>query len=90
MSEEPHDDLEQRCRLLGHPVPFSYCRQLPEGRPCRLIADCWHDRFDVMAYLQSRYTPEEIASFLARPQPKLTSIVELIEKARKANESSDA
>jgi hypothetical protein len=78
------DDREQRCRMLGHPVPFRYCRQLPDGRPCRLIIDCWQGRFDVVSLLQRCYTPEEIEAILTPPKPKLTSIVELIERAKKA------
>ena len=81
-----YDKLEQRCRLLGHPVPFSYCRQLPEGRPCRLIVDCWQGHFDVTTFLQEQYTPDQIEAALAPPKPKLTSIVELIEQAKKAGE----
>ncbi len=70
--------------MLGHSVPFSYCRQLPEGRPCRLIVDCWQGHLDVAAFLAEHYSPEQIEAMLAPPKPKLTSIVELIEQARKA------
>jgi hypothetical protein len=83
------DEREQRCPMLGHPVPFRYCRQLPEGRPCRLIIDCWQGRFDVVSLLQERYTPEEIGAILAPPKPKLTSIVELIERAKKGTPRPD-
>ena len=84
MDIDIHDELEQRCRMLGHPVPFSYCRQLPEGRPCRMILDCWQGRFDTAAFLEQHYTPEQIEAILAPPTPKLTSILELIDKAKKA------
>ena len=87
MDADVHDENEQRCRMLGHPVPFRYCRQLPEGRPCRLIVDCWQGHFDVTAWLESEYTPEEIEAILAPPKPKLTSLVELIERARNAGSS---
>ena len=87
MDTAEHDDRQQRCRMLGHPVPFGYCRQLPEGKPCRLIVDCWQGYLDVKSYLEERYTPEEIEAILAPPKPKLASIVELIEQAKKASES---
>jgi hypothetical protein len=80
------DHLERRCRLLGHEVTFGYCHHLPEGRPCRLIVDCWQGCFDVMGFLQERYDREQIEAFLAPPKPKLTSIVELIERARQAQD----
>ncbi|HRR83653.1 MAG TPA: hypothetical protein P5316_01470, partial [Phycisphaerae bacterium] len=67
------DHLERRCRLLGHEIRFGYCRMLPEGRPCRLIVDCWRGSFDVISYLKQHYTDEQIEAFLAPPKPKLTS-----------------
>ena len=78
------DHLERHCRMLGHEIRFGYCRLLPEGRPCRLVVDCWQGSFDVASYLRERYQPEEIESFLGPPKPKITSILELIEKAKKA------
>jgi len=83
---DKHDNLEQRCRRLGHPVPFGYCRQLPEGRPCGLILDCWHERFAVADFVKQHYTPEQIEAFLAPPKPKLASILEIVERAKKAAE----
>lgn len=85
MDTDLHDDREQRCRMLGHPVPFRYCRQLPDGKPCRLIVDCWQGHFDVASWLEGCYTAEEIETILAPPTPKLTSIVELIERAKNAS-----
>lgn len=84
MDADAHDACEQRCRMLGHPVPFNYCRQLPEGRPCRLLVECWQGHFDVMAYLDKHCSREQIEALLAPPKPKLTSLVELIERAKRA------
>lgn len=81
---DAYDAHEQRCRLLGHPVPFSYCRAQPEGRPCRLVVECWQSHFDVNAWLNAHFTPEQIAWILAPPKPKMLSLVEMIEKAKRA------
>jgi hypothetical protein len=88
-NDQSPDHLERHCRMLGHEIHFGYCRLLPEGRPCRLIVDCWQGCFDVMSFLQERYSPDEIESFLAPPKPKLASIVELIERARNAQETHE-
>ena len=72
-----------RCRLLGHDVPFSYCRQVAEGLPCRLVLDCWHEAFEVAEFIEEHYTAEQRHEFLAPPKPKVASLVELIEKARR-------
>jgi hypothetical protein len=50
---------------------------------CWKIMDCWWEHFDIQAYLQACLAPEELQALTqARPQPKITSLVELIEKAR--------
>lgn len=84
IDDQSPDHLERRCRLLGHEIRFGYCRMLPEGRPCRLIVDCWQGSFDVVAYLKQHYTDEQIEAFLAPPKPKIASLIELIERAKQA------
>lgn len=82
MKIDPHDQQETYCRKLGHDVPFKYCRSVDGHLPCRLVPDCWYTQFDVAAWLQEHYTPEQIARVLAPPQPKLASILDLIAKAQ--------
>ena len=82
MSANLHDSRESYCRMLGHEVPFHYCRQVADGLPCRLVPDCWHARFDAAAWLREHYTPEQIARITAPPKPKIASLLELIERAR--------
>lgn len=83
------DHLERYCRMLGHEIRFGYCRMLPEGRPCRLIVECWQGHFDIKAFLQSRYSEEQIEAFLAPPKPKVVSLIELIERAKRAADSQN-
>ncbi len=71
--------------MLGHLVGFDYCRDGAGEMPCRKILDCWHERFDVHAYLKSLYTEEEIASITSPPKPKLLQIIEIARKAREKN-----
>ena len=67
--------------MLGHPVPFSYCTQCSDSFPCRKIVDCWSHQVDVLGFLQSSYTPEEVERILAPPKPKVVQLIELIRKA---------
>ncbi|NLE57283.1 MAG: hypothetical protein GX616_02905 [Planctomycetes bacterium] len=90
INDQSPDHLERRCRLLGHEIRFGYCRLLPEGRPCRLIVECWQGSFDVVSYLKQHYTDEQIEGFLAPPKPKLVSLLELIEKAKQAAGDSES
>ncbi len=87
MKPEETDLLEIRCRRLGHEVPFTYCcSESAQQKPCRLILDCWWERFDVEACLRERLLPEEFAALgrtcSAPPPDKTVSLVELIEQAR--------
>ena len=71
--------------MLGHLVPFHYCRDGTGEMPCRKILDCWHERFDIYAYLKGIYTEEEIVSITSPPKSKLLQIIELAKKAQKKN-----
>ncbi|MEN8135353.1 MAG: hypothetical protein ABFS18_07420 [Thermodesulfobacteriota bacterium] len=80
----PDDDFEIRCRKLGHQIHFSYCRREDSGQPCFKIIDCWYPYFPVEELLRGELTEEEWQSVFARPRlPKILSLVELIEQARK-------
>jgi len=85
-SIDAHDDRQRRCPQLGHDVPFSYCRAMAEGLPCRRIVDCWQGYFDIAAYIRDHYSPEQIQAIFTPPQPKLTSILEMIERAKNVND----
>ncbi|HUT01351.1 MAG TPA: hypothetical protein VM031_02770 [Phycisphaerae bacterium] len=83
-----HDHRVRRCPMLGHDVPFSYCRAPGREIPCAKIGDCWYETFDVETFVRAHYNEEQVQQILAPPRDKVLSIVELIEKARKAGGSS--
>lgn len=78
----PFDDYTARCAILGHLVPFTYCREPGAELPCRKILDCWHERIDIEAFLRESLSPEELDAILAPPKQKISQIMELIQKAR--------
>ena len=82
-----HDqDVQARCRRLGQEVTFGYCRQETGGQPCRLILDCWWERFDVRGFLQAHLGPEVMAQVeragATAPPPKVLSLLDLVQQAR--------
>jgi len=83
---DQHDNQRMYCRMLGHEVPFAYCRQGALGQPCRRIFDCWFGEFDIQQFMQDHFTAEQIQALLAPPTDKMVSLVELI---RKAQENAD-
>lgn len=83
MSIEEHDQDTGYCRMLGHHVPFSYCRTGAGSQPCRKILDCWFETFDVRTFVNEHYSQEQIQAILTPAKPKMLSLLELIEQARR-------
>jgi len=55
------------------------------GLPCFKILDCWFDQFLVEEYLRKELKPEEWDKVFKRPRkPKVLSLVELIEEAKRS------
>lgn len=79
------DALERRCPRLGGSVDFAYCRsQGEDGRPCFKVFDCWWEIFDVVGFLRRSLSESDFRKIAAtRPKPKITSILEIVEQARK-------
>ena len=76
--------IERRCPRLGGDVAFGYCKVCGEEKmPCFKVFDCWWERFDVVAHMQACLSPEAFNALSAsRPQPKVTSLVDLIRQAQ--------
>ena len=76
-----------RCPRLGHHIYFSYCRKENRGLPCFKTLDCWYEHFLVEDLLREQLTPEQWNSvFESPPKPKMLSLVEMIEEAKKRKE----
>jgi hypothetical protein len=80
----PHDHKITRCPKLGDEMTFSYCREEAGHLPCARIIICWQAVFDVPAVLRDCLTPDQCNQFTASlPKDKVTSLIEMIEKAKK-------
>jgi hypothetical protein len=80
----PGEDYKIRCPRLGHQITFSYCRAENRGLPCFKTLDCWFEHFLVEEYLRKELNAEEWEKVFNRPpKPKMLSLVELIEQAKK-------
>ncbi|MBW2064624.1 MAG: hypothetical protein JRJ03_06775 [Deltaproteobacteria bacterium] len=85
----PGEDFQIRCPRLGHMISFSYCQRENMGLPCFKTLDCWFRHFAVEDYLRGRLSQEEWEKAFGKPRtPKVLSLVELIEEAKKRNGSS--
>jgi hypothetical protein len=83
-STPPGDDVMIRCRRLGNPVPFSYCRIESKGLPCSKIIDCWYDYFMIEDFLRQELEPDEWERVFSKPpKQKVLTLIELIEEAKK-------
>jgi hypothetical protein len=90
MSIDQNDKRTIRCRKLGHEVSFNYCRQGSSSLPCRNIFNCWFETFDIEKFMTQYYNEEQIKQILTPSKPKLTSLVEIIEQARKNIDKADS
>ena len=78
------DDTNSYCRSLGHYVPFRYCRTVSDGLPCGKIKDCWFEKIDVARFISENYTEPERERIFAPPPEKISTILDLINKARES------
>jgi hypothetical protein len=80
----PDEDYKIRCPRLGHQITFSYCRIETKGLPCFKTLDCWHEHFLVEDFLREELTSQEWKkAFEGPPKPKMLSLLDLIEQAKK-------
>jgi hypothetical protein len=83
----PANPLSRRCPRLGGPVGFKYCMACEGDAPCAKVVDCWWETFDVVRFLRDNLPPERFEQLMrARPKPKIASLVELIDQARRRDE----
>ena len=85
-----HDHLEIRCPRLGGEVTFAYCQKEGGDLPCPRILACWQPHFDIETYLRGKLTTAEWDSCFNRPpKDKVTTLIELIETAKKRKGLAD-
>ena len=80
---EENDSRETYCRLLGHYLRFKYCRSVKNGLPCAKILDCWFETFLVKKFIEKHFSKNELETIFIPPKPKISSLLEAIEKAKK-------
>jgi hypothetical protein len=83
MTKEQYDSGNIYCRKLGHNLTFAYCRREFEEKPCARIKACWRGLLPLDDWLKDHFKQEEIDYIDAIPAPKLSTLIELIEKAKK-------
>ena len=86
---EQYDDKTIRCPRVGGEVTFRFCRYENNMLPCRFIGGCWQGQIAIEAFLEEYYTQDELNRIFTPPQPKVESLMGLMEKAKKAQESND-
>lgn len=87
---DKYDQLELRCARLGGEVKFSYCRKEGRDLPCLRIISCWYPFFPVEQHLKETMTAESWNAFVSRmPKDKITTLIELVEAAKKRAQIKD-
>jgi hypothetical protein len=80
-----------RCPRLGHQVALRYCYQMVGRGPCRMLFDCWEEILpNLRSVVAKRIPPDEWERcFEVPPQPKMVSLVELIQRAKGSEKKSE-
>ncbi len=87
---DQYDNEEGYCRMLGHRLPFKYCRSVNDGLPCRKVMDCWFDVFPVLQFLSDNFSEEELKSiFCAEPKTRMVSLIEIINKVKTGGQKEE-
>ena len=68
--------------MLGHYLPFKYCRTQQNGIPCSKILDCYFERLPIEDFVKKHYSEAEQQTIFTQHTPKLNTILELIQKAK--------
>jgi len=85
-----YDHLEIRCPRLGGEVTFSYCEKEGGELPCLRIISCWEAYFPVETYIKEKLTEAQWDRYVNQaPKHKVTTLVELIEEAKKRKGLTD-
>lgn len=53
------------------------------------MVGCWQERMEIQTFLEDQYTKEELEQIFIPPKPKIESLVNLVEKAKKAKKQND-
>ena len=85
MLKEKYDSVELYCPKLGHHLSFKYCRSENLGLPCSRLIKCCSDKLPVQNYLNTHYSGEEINQILKRPEPKINSILDIVQRVNQNN-----
>ena len=90
LDKESYDQLTIRCPSLGGEVPFSYCRKQGKGDPCARLPRCWMERLDIVAYIKTFFSAEEItAFFLQPPSGRMDTFLTHLARATATKKSAD-
>ncbi|MCP3876023.1 MAG: hypothetical protein GY699_23100 [Desulfobacteraceae bacterium] len=89
-TDPPSDEVTVRCPRLGHQINFPYCRSENSGIPCFKTLDCWYNTFNVHDYLKDKLSKEDFENaFQEKGKPKVFSLMDLIEQAKKKKGKQD-
>ncbi len=79
---ERYDKQNNYCRMLGHYLPFKYCRTQQKGLPCAKILDCHFERIPVQEFIDTHYGKTEQTIIFQQQPAKLTTILDLVAQAK--------
>ncbi len=86
---DQYDDKTIRCPRVGGEVNFRFCRFENNMLPCIWIVGCWEMRMDMNKFMTDHYSKEEMDRIFTPPRPKIESLLNLVEDAKKVKQEDD-
>ncbi|MCX8023338.1 MAG: hypothetical protein N2745_11265 [Syntrophorhabdaceae bacterium] len=76
--------MEVYCVKIGMLMEIDYCVAMNEGLPCQDFIRCWGKRMDVVAFLEERFSQEELKkAFCSRPKSRMERIIDTLNMTKK-------
>ena len=86
---DQYDEKTIRCPRVGGDVNFRFCRSENNMLPCRWMVGCWRMQVDIETFMVDHYSREDLDRISTPPKPKIESLLNLVEKAKKVKQEDD-
>ncbi len=79
------EQINIRCRQLGHSVPLSYCMKMNDKHPCLSTIKCWQEKIPIAKFLEKCYTKKELEKiFSVDNKQKIEKLIDMVNDSDKS------
>ena len=82
-----YDQESVYCRMLGHILPFRYCRTMNNRLPCSRILDCWFELLPIQQFVARHYSLQQQQQFLRPPDSRMDTLLNTLGQLQKGKQT---